>query len=185
MRIGPMRRWTGGRPSRYERMSHGSTFTTSQQWFTCVRLPDPHLSSHARCVPNASRPALLMSAARVVLKPAPDSRLRRTSRHLLYSLLRRTVSRPGELHPQPLVERYVSLSTHTAPIRRTTCQLTNGCVFIRISSWKVQLDTDKTTRRRPFARRWCAETAHSASDRRGSAHEHGQGVSTRAEVEGA
>ena len=74
-------------------------FTTSQQWFTCVRLPDPHLSSHARCVPNASRPALLMSAARVVLKPAPDSRLRRTSRHLLYSLLRRTVSRPGELHP--------------------------------------------------------------------------------------
>ena len=27
MRIGPMRRWTGGRPSRYERMSHGSTAT--------------------------------------------------------------------------------------------------------------------------------------------------------------
>ena len=62
-----------------------------------------------------------------------------------------TVSRPGELHPQPLVERYVSLSTHTAPIRRTTCRLTHGCVFIRISSWTVQLDTDKTTRRRPFA----------------------------------
>ena len=61
------------------------------------------------------------------------------------------VSRPGELHPQPLVERYVSLSTHTAPIRRTTCRLTHGCVFIRISSWTVQLDTDKTTRRRPFA----------------------------------
>ena len=59
------------------------------------------------------------------------------------------VSRPGELHPQPLVERYVSLSTHTAPIRRTTCRLTHGCVFIRISSWTVQLDTDKTTRRRP------------------------------------
>ena len=61
------------------------------------------------------------------------------------------MSRPGELHPQPLVERYVSLSTHTAPIRRTTCRLTHGCVFIRISSWTVQLDTDKTTRRRPFA----------------------------------
>ena len=61
------------------------------------------------------------------------------------------VSRPGELHPQPLVERYVSLSTHTAPIRRTTCRLTHGCVFIRISSWRAQLDTDKTTRRRPFA----------------------------------
>ncbi len=60
----------------------------------------------------------------------------------------RSVSRPGELHPQPLVERYVSLSTHTAPIRRTTCRLTHGCVFIRISSWTVQLDTDKTTRRR-------------------------------------
>ena len=56
-----------------------------------------------------------------------------------------SVSRPGELHPQPLVERYVSLSTHTAPIRRTTCRLTHGCVFIRISSWTVQLDTDKTT----------------------------------------
>ena len=27
MRIGPMRRWTGGRPSRYERMAHGSTAT--------------------------------------------------------------------------------------------------------------------------------------------------------------
>ena len=27
MRIGPMRRWTGGRPSRYERMSPGSTAT--------------------------------------------------------------------------------------------------------------------------------------------------------------
>ena len=51
-------------------------------------------------------------------------------------------SRPGELHPQPLVERYVSLSTHTAPIRRTTCRLTHGCVFIRISSWRAQLDTD-------------------------------------------
>ena len=30
-----------------------------------------------------------------------------------------TVSRPGESHPQPLVERYVNLSAHTAPIRRT------------------------------------------------------------------
>ena len=30
-----------------------------------------------------------------------------------------SVSRPGELHPQPLVERYVNLSAHTAPIRRT------------------------------------------------------------------
>ena len=92
-----------------------------------------------------------MTAAWGGLKPAPDSRLRRAVRHLPYSLLRRTVSRPGELHPQPLVERYVSLSTHTAPIRRTTCRLTHGCVFIRISSWTVQLDTDKTTRRRPFA----------------------------------
>ncbi len=62
-----------------------------------------------------------------------------------------TMSRPGESHPQPLVERYVNLSTHTAPIRRTTCRLTHGCVFIRISSWTIQLDTDKTTRRRPFA----------------------------------
>ena len=31
----------------------GNWFTTSQQWFTCVRLSDPHLSSHARRVPNA------------------------------------------------------------------------------------------------------------------------------------
>ena len=65
------------------------------------------------------------------------------------------VSRPGELHPQPLVERYVNLSTHTAPIGRThrssRCGMPKDCVFIRISSWKVQLDTDKTTRRRPFA----------------------------------
>ena len=30
-----------------------------------------------------------------------------------------SLSRPGELHPQPLVERYVNLSAHTAPIRRT------------------------------------------------------------------
>ena len=68
------------------------------------------------------------------------------------------VSRPGELHPQPLVERYVNLSAHTAPIRRTHLssrsaylEMTNGCAFIRISSWRAQLDTDKTARRRPFA----------------------------------
>ena len=30
-----------------------------------------------------------------------------------------SVSRPGELHPQPLAERCVSLSTHTAPIKQT------------------------------------------------------------------
>ena len=29
------------------------------------------------------------------------------------------VSRPGELHPRPLLERCVSLSTHTAPIKQT------------------------------------------------------------------
>ena len=28
------------------------------------------------------------------------------------------VSRPGELHPQPLVEPYVTVSRHTAPIAR-------------------------------------------------------------------
>ena len=50
------------------------------------------------------------------------------------------VSRPGELHPQPLVERYVSLSTHTAPIRRTTCRLTHGCVFILLTL--LNLDND-------------------------------------------
>ena len=68
------------------------------------------------------------------------------------------VSRPGELHPQPLVERYVNLSAHTAPIRRThlasrsAClEMTNGFAFIRISSWRAQVDTDKTARRRPFA----------------------------------
>ena len=68
------------------------------------------------------------------------------------------VSRPEELHPQPLVERYVNLSAHTAPIRRThlssrsAClEMTNGFAFIRISSWRAQLDTDKTARRRPFA----------------------------------
>ena len=65
------------------------------------------------------------------------------------------VSRPGELHPQPLVERYVNLSTHTAPIgqtrRSSRCGMPKGRVFIRISSWTVQLDTDQTTRRRPFA----------------------------------
>ena len=44
--------------------------------------------------PQRSRPALLMSAAWGGLKPAPDSRLRRASRHLLYSLLRRTVIEP-------------------------------------------------------------------------------------------
>ncbi len=60
-----------------------------------------------------------MTAAWGGLKPAPDRRLRRAFRHLPYSLLRRTMSRPGESHPQPLVERYVNLSTHTAPIRRT------------------------------------------------------------------
>ena len=66
-----------------------------------------------------------------------------------------TVSRPGELHPQPLVERYVNLSTHTAPIgqtrRSSRCGMPKGRVVIRISSWTVQLDTDQTTRRRPFA----------------------------------
>ena len=96
-----------------------------------------------------------MTAAWGGLKPAPDSRLRRASRHLPYSLLRRTVSRPGELHPQPLVERYVNLSTHTAPIgqtrRSSRCGMPKGRVVIRISSWTVQLDTDQTTRRRPFA----------------------------------
>ena len=44
--------------------------------------------------PQRSRPALLMSAVWGGLKPAPDSRLRRASRHLLYSLLRRTVVEP-------------------------------------------------------------------------------------------
>jgi len=63
-----------------------------------------------------------------------------------------SVSRPGELHPQPLVERYVSLSTHTAPIGRThLSSFTNGFVFIRVSSWITQLNTDKTTRCSPFA----------------------------------
>ena len=28
-------------------------FTTSHRWFTCVRLSDPHLPSHARRFPNA------------------------------------------------------------------------------------------------------------------------------------
>ena len=44
--------------------------------------------------PQRSRPALLMPAAWGGLKSAPDSRLRRASRHLLYSLLRRTVAKP-------------------------------------------------------------------------------------------
>ena len=44
-----------------------------------------------------------------------------------------SLSRPGESHPQPLAERYVNLSTHTAPIRRTHLVLSssaaraNGC----------------------------------------------------------
>ena len=44
--------------------------------------------------PQRSRPALLMPAAWGGLKSAPDSRLRRASRHLLYSLLRRTEVQP-------------------------------------------------------------------------------------------
>ena len=44
--------------------------------------------------PQRSRPALLMPAAWGGLKSAPDSRLRRASRHLLYSLLRRTMIEP-------------------------------------------------------------------------------------------
>ncbi len=38
------------------------------------------------------------------------------------------VSRPQELPPQPLAERYVNLSTHTASIRQTllSFQLANG-----------------------------------------------------------
>ena len=42
--------------------------------------------------------------------------------HLLrwnLDLRRYLVSRPGEFHPQPLAERCVSLSTHTAPIKQT------------------------------------------------------------------
>ena len=34
--------------------------------------------------------------------------------------------RPGESHPQPLAERYVNLSTHTAPIRRTHLVLSSS-----------------------------------------------------------
>jgi hypothetical protein len=57
------------------------------------------------------------------------------------------VSRPGELHPQPLAERCVSLSTHTAPIKQTrqpslaTClEMVNG--FVVLTSfllWPVEL----------------------------------------------
>ena len=50
--------------------------------------------------PQRSRPALLMPAAWGGLKSAPDSRLRRASRHLLYSLLRRTATHPGDLVAQ-------------------------------------------------------------------------------------
>src|SRR5581483_5101262 len=49
--------------------------------------------------------------------------------------LRQVVSRPGELHPQPLVDPYVTVSRHTAPIARPqalpyACQWMNnrGCL---------------------------------------------------------
>ena len=38
------------------------------------------------------------------------------------------MSRPGELHPQPLVERYVNLSAHTTPIRRTHLSSRSACL---------------------------------------------------------
>ena len=38
----------------------------------------------------------------------------------------KSLSRPGESHPQPLAERYVNLSTHTAPIRRTHLVLSSS-----------------------------------------------------------
>jgi len=109
--------------------------TTRPRGFTCVRLPDPYLLGvrPRRFDSNAHHRRLLTAAAWSGLEPAPGSRLRRACLHLPCSLgtvsqlilnllsvrLRRTVSRPGESHPQPLAERCGSLSTHTAPIKQT------------------------------------------------------------------
>lgn len=51
------------------------------------------------------------------------------------------VSRPGELHPEPLPEPYVSVSAHTAPTIapfRTICQCANNAGArrdIRATHW--------------------------------------------------
>ena len=95
--------------------------------------------------PQRSRPALLMTAAWGGLKSAPDSRLRRASRHLLYSLLRRTVVEPDGVaddlrrktmpqvagptsyHPGIVPQRWVNL---TVPLdsTRSTRELTEPAV---------------------------------------------------------
>ncbi|WP_340615552.1 hypothetical protein, partial [Xenorhabdus entomophaga] len=53
--------------------------------------------------------------ARKINHPAAEALLGAASRRLMLNRL----SRPRELPPQPLAERYVSLSTHTAPIKQT------------------------------------------------------------------
>jgi hypothetical protein len=101
----------------------------------------PTCPEYPQALPQRSPPCLLNTAAWGGLKPAPESRLRGTYPHLPCSFatacrfmltplavcLRHTVqypvqlvvSRPGESHPQPLAERCVNLSIHTAPIKQT------------------------------------------------------------------
>ena len=45
------------------------------------------------------------------------------------------MSRPGELHPQPLVERDVNPSAHTAPIRRT--RLSSRSASVQDDPWRA------------------------------------------------
>ncbi len=56
--------------------------STRRQWFTHVRLLDPHLTrSQARRLPQRSPPRLLTAAACGGLRPPPAGRPRRVTRH--------------------------------------------------------------------------------------------------------
>lgn len=77
------------------------------------------------------------------------------------------VSRPGELHPQPLSERCGSLSTHTAPIKQT-CQPSLTASFVALNSFllfpvELQMQPlDPTPLLRPHYRGFIARTGWSA-----------------------
>ena len=60
------------------------------------------------------------------------------SKHCINAPGYQAVSGPGEFHPQPLAEPYVSLSTHTAPIKQPVTVLPHPHAP-PVAGWRVHL----------------------------------------------
>jgi hypothetical protein len=94
------------------------TLSTLRRWFTCVRLPDPHLTQSRRAfsltlTTGALDPSRSRWFGACLRRPAPRG-LPSSRTHIAW----RTSSSPGEFHPQALTEPDGSLSTHPALITR-------------------------------------------------------------------